>query len=259
MGIDEVALFQTRGSGHCTLSMTHFTVVKTKNEEEMQFIFYAIAGEWNNITDLLPYDNSDEVDDLMKYERQVAYIVCTHGWIESLSVFHESLGVQSVDPRRCGIGTVLTELCLIDPEVNRGKVKGNQARALLEYFGGNEYDMSEKYCKKLVGLAMVANPPGGGRVYLTAASNMGYEILVVDSTDQIEDLSVGPSNTKRARYTNTLNIYQTAIAKIEYDPITGNIGPCCGKKHVCQAYNRNWFFCQLVIWDVDLGKVIKNV
>ena len=194
MGLNDVVVFQARNDqGHCKLSSSLITVVKKVIKDH--FIFYAIAGETDSL-DLLPdplpshaYFLPVEVRyQLRIYERQIAYIVCTHGWIEILNVFPASLRANSTryreDPRRCGVGTLLSELCFIDPHVNRGKVEGNKARGELQKYR-NAFDMSEQHCAKLVGLQMQAKfldatGKAGGRVYFTAAMNMGYGILMVD-------------------------------------------------------------------------------
>ena len=248
MGINDVAVFQTRNDqGHCKLSSSRFTVVKKINEITGYFIFYAIAGE-PNTTDHLPIEDQEP---LRIYERQIAYIVCSHGWIHNLNVFPASLGANHEDPRRCGVGTLLSELCLIDPSVNRGKVEGNEARRALEKYR-NAFDMSEKYCSKLVGLQMEAkyedSTKKAGRVYLTAAQNMGYAMLMVDRTPKRTDIFGN-------EIIYELTFYQTHIARIFYDQNSGNIMPCCGKDYECKANKRNWFFCG---WPPLQGKKRKH-
>ena len=246
MGINEIAVFQTRNDqGHCKLSSSHLTIVKKVIANH--FIFYAIAGETKYPVllpePLIPYEYylPDEIEDKLQiYESQVAFIVCTHGWIELLYVFPASLGASPEDPRRCGVGTLLSELCLIDPHVNRGKVEGNKARRGLQKYR-NAFDMSEKDCNRLVGLQMQAKFKGttkkaGGRVYLTAAMNMGYGILMVDRTPKKRINVFGYEEYE-------VTIYQTHIAREYYDPNSGNILPCCSKDYECNANHRDWFFC----------------
>ena len=247
MGINDFAVFQTRNDqGRCQLSSSHFTVVKKVIAD--YFIFYAITGETNN-TDLLPEppDSSDHLPDEVRtklriYEGQIAFIVCTHGWIDLLDVFPASLGASRENPARCGVGTLLSELCLIDPTVNRGKVEGNEARKQLQKYR-NAFDMSEKHCNRLVGLEMEAQyvweAKFGGRVYLTAAQNMGYGILMVDRTPKKSINVFGYEEYE-------VTIYQTHIAREHYDPKSGNILPCCGKDYECDANARNWFFCSFI-------------
>ena len=262
MRINEIAVFQTRNDqGHCKLSSSHLTVVKKVIANH--FIFYAIAGE-TKYPVLLPeplltsvYFLPIEVSNKLQiYEGQIAYIVCTHGWIELLNVFPASLGANPEDPKRCGVGTLLSELCLIDPHVNRGKIEGNKARGELKKYR-NAFDMSEKDCNRLVGLSMQAkfkegfsgdlDPESGilgpwksgGRVYLTAAKNMGYGITMVDRTPKKRINVFGYEEYE-------VTIYQTHIAREYYDPNSGNILPCCGKDYECKADYHNWFFCSFI-------------
>ena len=87
-----------------------------------------------------------------KYNHQIAYIKCSHGWIYQLEVFDQSLGEVGPfeDPKRCGVGIVLTELCLIDPTINNLQ-EGNLAFDYLED-QQTAFDFVVKYCQKLVGL-----------------------------------------------------------------------------------------------------------
>ena len=53
-----------------------------------------------------------------RYHDQIGYATCLHGWIDMVSVVPYA--------QNCGIATVLTELCLIDPDINKN-IEGNQA------------------------------------------------------------------------------------------------------------------------------------
>ena len=231
MGIGEVKIFQRRAIEHCNLNSLYFTVMKT--EERMfgkeAFIFYAIAG--------------DEIDGVVggfnqthKYNHQIAFIVCNHGWIDLLEVFDRSLEVVGPfeNPRRCGVGIVLTELCLIDPNVNDPR-EGNLG---FDYIEGQQTmrERAKDNCLKFVGLKMAAkasgpNPRAGGLTYLTAAIRMDYDFLLINS---------GYCHDEKMTRTN---IYDLQDAKDNYDPVTGNINACKGYGS-CEAYNNNWFFCK---------------
>ena len=201
------------------------------------FYFYAVSRAANGFKELAGGTETH------KYQHQLAYITCLHGWITQLTVFDKSLGMKyegpmkfygNEDPRGCGIGIVLTELCLIDPEVNnmkldkdkRGNEIGNKALRILKQ------DMKErtnKNCYKLVGLTMAANPKQAGHVYFSAAINMDYNKMVV-----VLDRGWEKTNVK-------YNIYDTRVAKQNYKP-NGDIDSCCGYEK-CHAYSRSWIFC----------------
>ena len=221
----------------------YFTVLKLEENDEgvKSFMFYAVPGYFG----ITKFDEIPEIDPReftkmnFRFNGQIAVIKCSHGWIEDLQVFQESLGnvERSVDARRCGIGTVLTELCLIDPDVNIPK-PGNMALDILSTNrnAANEFEMVKNKCQKLVGLMMAAEvkdsefPHAGGRTYFTAAINMRYRILVIDSTFYSDESR------------NALNVYDVKTAKENFDPRTGNINPCCNHE-LCVAHQSYWLFC----------------
>ena len=178
-------------------------------------VFYAIPGRANNYE--LQNGNITH-----RYENQVAYIKCKPGWIVMLNVFQASIGPQPLNSRDCGIGTVLSELCLIDPDLNN---MGNQNRAqrrLSDY--AHMQELVTGSCVRLIGLTMATNPPSGANVYFSAAIRMGYGKMIVESNQEH-------------------NIYETEIARANYDSNTGIIQPCCGVGYPCHAYFHSWFFC----------------
>ena len=175
-----------------------------------------------------------------KYQYQVAFIRCIHGWIGMLNVFERSLGIENENPRGCGIGIVLTELCLIDPEVSTMKVHetediGNRAMQILRRKGGYMEGLVKENCYKVVGLTMTATPPSAGHVYFSAAINMGYDKMIVDLSGM---------NVK-------YNVYDTKVAK-QFYRWNGDIDECCNLmmyneqvtiNEKCSAYSRIWIFC----------------
>ena len=226
---------------NCNMKDLYFTVHKV--EESESFVFYAVAGNFEVAT-------FDELDDdphtNYRYNHQIAFIKCFHGWIDDLQVFHESLGDEEpiVDARRCGIGTVLTELCLIDPDIydpNPSNMAVDELKN--KYYATNEFEMVKEHCVKLVGLTMkarVEDPEqlrAGGHAYLTAALNMRYGLLLVEA-GRITGSGTSYSDQNR----NALNVYNPKTAKENYDSRTGIIKPCCGRD-MCIDYQSNWFFC----------------
>ena len=242
-----VTFRRRRQHKNCNMKDLYFTVLKVRASES--FIFYAVAGDFEDA-------KFDEIDDdpytNYRYNHQIAFIKCFHGWIDDLRVFDESLGDEepTVDARRCGIGTVLSELCLIDPEIYDPKpsdraIQPNMALDELKnkYHATNEFEMVTKNCVKLVGLKMAArieDPEqrrAGGHAYLTAAINMRYEMLLVEA-----GRITGSETTYSDQNRNALNVYHPETAKENYDSRTGIIKPCCGRD-MCVGYQSNWFFC----------------
>ena len=222
----------SKGKPKCRLSSLYFTVLKENRlgatGNVLTSRFYAIVGNFKDV-DFVPLEGLYEKEIERKYERQVAFIECSHGWINYLTTFEQSLGTESPIeyPRNCGIGTVLTELCLIDPDLNIRR-QGNEARLLLD--GYPEFEMIEQNCEKLMGLSMEVDDISTGYVYFTAAINMGYMNLIIDEKDK-DGQSEG------------LKIYPTQVAKQNFDTASGAILPCCDNPR-CNAHGNIWFFCK---------------
>ena len=211
-------------------------------DDESSFFFYAVSPRAANGFKELNYVYMGHPTD--KFQHQLAYIVCKHGWIESLRVFEKSLDIDGYprgpdDPRGCGIGIILAELCLIDLSVNSMKGKNKDYIKGIANEEGNEAlriltpemkGLVKENCYKLVGLQMMAKPPSAGHVYFSAAINMGYDKMYVDLTTDYK-------------------IYDTKIAKQNYK--NGDIDACCGNDR-CDAYDRNWIFC------ADMDSVITK-
>ena len=49
-----------------------------------------------------------------QFENQIGFAMCSNGWIDKVRVKSE----PDLDARNCGIGTVFTTLCMIDPELH---------------------------------------------------------------------------------------------------------------------------------------------
>ena len=123
----EIKTFRRQDKPFCTLTSSYFAVIKHKNiptqpstkpslnPPKTYLMFYAVIGEMK-LNQIIPTPIDNAPEDrirVRKYEDQIGYIRCMHGWIQEVSV-EPSLESPNEDPRGCGIGTVLTELCLID-------------------------------------------------------------------------------------------------------------------------------------------------
>ena len=56
------------------------------------------------------------------YDNQIAYATCTPGWIEMIYVDRGYRG--------CGVGSTLTALCLLDPEISTPREENTALRRL---------------------------------------------------------------------------------------------------------------------------------
>ena len=222
MQIGETRVFQTKQQ--CRLTEKDFIVLKVLSQG--YFYFYAVSGASNGFQEVhsrIPQKYAQ------KFEHQLAYIACTRGWIHQLTVFEKISGAEGrrEDARGCGVGTILTELCLMDPEINTLKEGSKAIRVLAE----GVKDLVQQNCYKLVGLTMAAYPSSAAHVYFSAAINMGYDKLIVDFSG---------FDAKSGGRTIKYNVYDTLVAKQNYK--NGNIEACCGNER-CSAQLRPWIFC----------------
>ena len=244
MNTDDIMRFQRKLSPDCKLTRRTFAVIKTGQKDgvrksmEDRFTFYAISGRYvYEVPNRTRYDMANN----RKYENQVAFIQCGPGWIQQLTVFHNArlkieneegeLVDQVVNAQMCGIGVVLMELCLLDPDIfendehNRGKMELDNGGMILH-----------ENCDKLVGLSMASNRPGGGIVYLSAAIRIGYHKILIDQSRLPPGM--GGSKGKQRVY----NAYETQVAKDNFKAISGEIGPCAGYEN-SDAWHRTWYLC----------------
>ena len=152
---------------------------------------------------------------LGNYIGQVAIANCKNGRIDLVNV-----NKRNPDARQCGIATVLTELCLLDPEIHE-RGERNAAYKLLQK------TQLEVNCIQMVGLQMIAKPLTGAHTYFSAAINTGFNKLVVFP-----------------RFSGIYSIYDTVVAKQNYDGETGFIEICCENNGRCYANGGEWIFCK---------------
>ena len=252
MDTDEILTFRRKVSPNCKLGHETFTVKKTSERDGVtrsitdRFIFYAVArtvAELNEVPGFVP----DFLPHYLtlpgrKYQNQIAAISCGPGWIYHLDVYadaHLRIGngqgeyVESItNARKCGIGVVLTELCLIDPDISILD-EHNRGKSLLD----NEGISLHQNCNKVVGLAMAAHPPGDGHVYLSSGIRIGYRKLLIH-----QDCLVGYDAAGLAVEGTTYNAYDTQVAKDHYRSLSGEIAPCSGYG-TCEAWKTRWFLC----------------
>ena len=164
---------------------------------------------------------------LRRYIGQIAFADCNPGEVDKIQVAEKNK-VQPRDARQCGIGTVLTELCLLDPDIYE-KGEKNRAYRLLR-----SHDVTTMRCGQAVSLQMGSDPKSGAYAYFSAASRTGYNKLIV--------------NWPNSDYAQ-IAIYDTDHAKQAYNAETGIIEPCviCQNTDVpCEAFQAKWIFCREV-------------
>ena len=156
---------------------------------------------------------------------------------------------DTLNSRGCGISTVLSELCFIDPDINyiyHPKTrKLNWSLRLLKKFPDQQKDLEEN-CKTLMTLRMAANPKTGAYAYFSAARRWNYRQMLIKVDT---GLNGQPVHFHR---------FMTADAQKRYDKETGNIridehctDACEG--NMCKGVTQMWYFCK------DVGPVFGPV
>ena len=136
---------------------------------------------------------------------------CRNGVIEEVNVSGRAENVlDRLMARRCGIGTILTALCIIDKDANPGD---GIALDLNHHFSGNglseaqvteQINQVKKECKKVVALEMSAEP-GGGNIYFLAASMAGYnQMILFDSVEKRQWIWPGVEEAQKCYNENKL-------------------------------------------------------
>jgi hypothetical protein len=154
-----------------------------------------------------------------RYDDQIGYIACSHGWIKMVSVKPHA--------QNCGLATVFTELCLIDPDINEN-LWGNKAIQKIGIFDSQSDEVRDviahlkSRCALLVGLKMVASPLTGAYAYLSAAKRMGYQYMVVQFYDHARR-RMGNSRKKETSCSQKFKYYEIETAQSLFDPESGNI------------------------------------
>ena len=178
-------------------------------------------------------DPNDEAYNIAKrYKGQIGYAICTHGWIEEVWVNDGTKGHGAYFPinaRRCGIGSNLAQLCLMDPNINR---IDNSNKALKKLPTKDILNLVLQYCTRFFGLEMSAEPKDAAFGYFSAALREGYKKIAVEERYR-DGVEADPTS---------IYIYDTKTALEKYDPKTGRIGKCHGNP-VAHAFDGYWYFC----------------
>ena len=153
----------------------------------------------------------------MQYALQLGFVMCHKGYLDQTTVYDMAVTpVGILDARNCGMGTVLTSLCMIDPELDM--LPTNE---ILEYFEADRKTATtiKQGCQKFVGLHMVADPKTGAYKNFNAALNNGYNKMLF--------------KTNKGAY----RWYDTTKAKECYNHETGMIGDDIN-------FGIHWWFCE---------------
>ena len=191
--------------------------------EYFLFNFYAIISDTFQRIPTNPKES--------RYENQIGYATCKYGWIDFVFVH--------VSARGCGLGTILSELCMIDPDLNSNTPENLVFKRLRR--GGRTDEKQhaishlENNCHALIGLHNVAQPVDGKHLgsyaYFSAAMRMGYQYMVVQHYDRTLQ-----------RCGNNVKFYEVENAKSLYNQHTGRINDAEGS-----GYEAKWYFCRELV------------
>ena len=150
---------------------TYYVKKIVKGEDDWHF--YASVDE-----DFTESENSDFTE---KNDDQLGYANCDKAVIDQ--VYVEGGDDDMRKARRCGIGTVLSILCMIDEDVNPGDGIALNVNVHFRGHGNAIIEKVKKECKKVVGLKMAA-AEGGGNTYFEAALQVGYNRIILYDTEE---------------------------------------------------------------------------
>ena len=187
------------------------------------------------------------------YEGQLGYAQCNPGWINYVWVNDGDpddgrplqMG-KPVDARRCGISTLLTSLCLMDPTIYQPNNRDNQAIRYIkendEQTKNNRMNDVETHCRNaFVALHMTSNPKAGAYGYLKAAIKENYNMMMI----QARKSKMGKAVSSRFYYYNTETVLDN------YDTQKGLVLPCeCDafggiqQNQRCKGDDGYWYFCK---------------
>ena len=225
-GIENAETFRINRIRHpkCRLTRNLYTVVKEEHRTDFSpdsFYIKFVAKIGND---------------------ELGFSTCSVGWIDQVSVEggeqpfspwtnQAPLGVGT-SARECGLGTVLTELCLIDPQLNYlfHVTLPSKAITILTFYP-KQFDDVREYCTALMGMDMMAVPMKGAHAYFNAALNKGYRRMIVLGATEfhyfwVEDVS--------RRYVSEGQNRGTVALLDECGCVTGQ----------CYMWGKQWFFCK---------------
>ena len=170
-------------------------------------------------------------------------------WVKRMQTYQKSkLEVEEI-ARDCGVGKVLSVLCMLDPQINSVSVreyiplmrtKENKVLTYLEGHGDKDIAGFLKRCISLIGLSNIAEnkysdqPYAAAFAYLSAAHLTGYQYLVVQRSRKVR---------QKEKCFDELLYYKVNDIRTDnlFSAKTGLIGNKDGT-----GYNARWYFCRRI-------------
>ena len=223
MAIGSVEEFQVNPITRKDCRKKPLTYYVKKSQDDGKFNFHVTADKE------FTQDQEKPTYSLETYDNEIAYATCIHGWIENVYV--------DEDYRGCGVGSTLTALCLIDPEIYTASEE-NEALSRLDHMDKDaKVDFLRQNCKRLVGMlfksddGLASSRHSGGYMYISTAIEMSYQYIMIHLYD-----------AKKQRCLPEFLLYKVTDIRNNklFDARTGLIegNPGTGKGSV-------WNFCQV--------------
>lgn len=210
---------------NCKLDKDKYSVRK-EPQGYNSWVFYATINQ--NFIET----GSESID--KKYEDQIGYGSCLRGWIKKIEI-----NLKPINARSCGISTVLTQLCMVDPDII-AMGEANQALQKLQSYEPERKIFIDK-CKDVVGLTMAANPKTGAYAYFSAAIETGFTKMQIQHKKGWGRFVFYPEKGD-----NEIQAFQdTRKWRDGYNKDTGNINdPSAPEGEYKLTENDLWYFCK---------------
>ena len=194
----------------------YWIMKQTDPDDANGFIFYAASYEafTLGITSISKFPKRRQAG-------HIGYAECERGMIYFVEVKETAQG--------CGIGKVLSSLCMLDPSIHKLENSKALASSAKEWTHGEAKFLEQ--CRRLIGLNMSSKTVAGGFAYINAAHLTGYQYLVV----QVFDSDKSCVKDEFVRYE-----IHWIRAEGKYNGKTGLIA---GDKGTGKG--ANWLFCSL--------------
>ena len=203
---------------HWPLLSNTYCVIKRYDRILGHFTFFAVSGNSAEITKPLSRLRT-------RYKNQIGYTTCKPGWIDYV-------WVNSV-ARKCGISTILTELCFIDPKLFVINDNNFAIKEIITFEKNSDVERILRYiqdnCTALIGLEMKADPLAGAFAYFSAAMKSRYTKMITQLYD-----------SKLKRCGKLFLTYDVHYAKARFCIKTGKIDGIDGS-----GYRAKWYFCKV--------------
>ena len=220
MRVGEVIVFKINKPRHPNCRLTQHTYTVTKKSQ----------GLWGFTIEFYASING----------QAIASGTCSPGRIRDISVAD-----HPINAKNCGISSVLTQLCLIDPELNY-LYHASRPNEALEFLGKypEQHGLVQEYCKGLMGMLMTARPPKGAHGYFNAALRSGYRRMLVLANNKFHYFWV---QTAKERFDSGPETILPNLPGLQRPKIGLIDEACCNEgceKCSCDAWGKEWIFCK---------------